>query len=251
MTRKEALDFLELPDNATDQQARQRLADKLLYFQEQIEKAPSDFLKNLNARHLAKTKIIQKEFPVWSIKQPEISIAFSNEELEEPEVGNNDFEYLTTPVIVSGKSKGKDDGSGKLLPDIPGWLITIASDKPSQTFGLLVGNNYIGRKADPAFNPFILVENDPYLSKVHAIVIIERSVKDNFYLADPPAASRNGIFLNGSTDRVVGKVTLKEGDTIQVGSTKFLLKINSQVQPVISEKTQKNRFVHTVILGNS
>lgn len=251
MTRKEALDFLELADSATDQQARQRLADKILYYQEQAEHAPSAFLQNLNVRHLNKAKSIQKEFPEWNTQQPEMSVTFSDSDIEEPEIGSNELEYLTTPVIVSSANKLREGTQGKSATDIPGWLISYASDKPSQTYGLMPGNNYIGRKADPAYNPFIVINDDPYVSKVHAVVTVERKDVDTFYLSDPPVASRNGIFYNGGTERISGKIMLGDGDTIQVGATKFILRINKSEPAEASEKTSKNRFVHTIVLGKS
>lgn len=251
MTRKEALEFLELADNATDQQAKKRLADKLLFYQDQMEHATSAFLKNLNTRHLEKAKSILKEFPVWNNQQPETSIVFTDDEVEEPELGNNELEYLTTPVIVGSAGRFKEGLKEQSSTDIPGWLVSYASDKPSQTYGLMPGSNYIGRKADPAYHPFIIIDNDPYVSKVHAVVVVERGSSDKFYLVDAPVASKNGIFHNGSTERIAGKINLNDGDTIQVGSTKFILRINKSSSQQVAEKTSKNRFVHTIVLGKS
>lgn len=254
MTHIEALNFLELPEKVTAFQVKQRLLEKLEYYENLSHNAPSDFLRKLNARHAEKIKAIQQEFPEWDPQKPETSIEFPEDEtdkaLKEAEEAAGP---LTTPIIISSKDMRNTDVKIK-FPDPPGWLIIHTEDRPSKTFALSAGNNYIDRKADSLLNPFIVIDDDTFISKVHAVVYVEQAEEPVFFVMDNAVSnggkeSRNGTFVNGDSARVSQKTKLQEGDTIQVGHTKLILKVNkANIQHIVQE-VKKSKFIHTVVLG--
>ncbi len=254
MTRIEALNFLELPEKVTPFQVKQRLLEKLEYYESLSVNAPSDFLRKLNARHLEKVKAIQQEFPEWDPQKPEISVEFPEDEMDKAlKEAEEAAGPLTTPIIISSKDKRNTDVKIK-FPDPPGWLIMHTEDRPSKTFALSAGNNYIGRKADPLLNPFIVIDDDTFISKVHAVVYVEQGEDLSFFVMDDAVSnggreSRNGTFLNGNPVRISRKTKLQEDDTIQVGHTKLILKVNKASIQHIVQEVKKSKFIHTVVLG--
>lgn len=256
MTRIEAFTFLELPEKATAFEIKQRLVEKLEYYENLSRNAPSDFLRKLNARHVEKVKTIQQEFPEWDPQKPELSVEFPEDEMDQAmKEAEEAAGLLTTPVIISSKDKHSFDEKTK-FPDPPGWLIMHTEDRPSKTFALSAGNNYIGRKADPILNPFIVIEDDNFISKVHAVVYVDQGEQLSFYVMDDARSnggreSRNGTFVNGDPSRIMQRTILQEGDTIQVGHTKLVLKVNKANIRHIVQEVKKSKFVHTIVLGKT
>lgn len=110
-----------------------------------------------------------------------------------------------------------------------GWLIVHTENKAPENFPLKEGRNLIGRKTSKN-NPEIPI-NDQYASRRHALLIVrkteryeyEYSIADNAEALGKP--SLNGTYINGNSTRIAEKsVKLKDGDTIQVGETKLVLK---------------------------
>lgn len=62
MTRNEVLEFLELPESASDADIRARLDNKLAYFQRLSENAPNEFLRQLHITNTEKVKRMRSEF---------------------------------------------------------------------------------------------------------------------------------------------------------------------------------------------
>ena len=254
MTRIEALYFLELPEKATTFQVKQRLLEKLEYYEHLSHNAPSDFLRKLNAKHVEKVKLIQQEFPEWNPQKPEVSVEFPEDEMDKAlKEAEEAAGPLTMPIIISSRDKRNVDVKIK-LSDPPGWLIMHTEDRPSKTFALSAGNNYIGRKTDPLLNPFIVIDDDTFISKVHAVVYVEQGEEPVFFVMDNATSnggreSRNGTFLNGNPARISQKTKLKEDDTIQVGHTKLILKVNKASIQHLVQEVKKSKFIHTVVLG--
>jgi len=110
-----------------------------------------------------------------------------------------------------------------------GWLIIHTENKNIETFSLKEGRNLIGRKTTKN-TPNISI-SDNYVSRHHAVVFVkqnqkyeyEYSIADNAEALGKP--SMNGTFVNGNTNRLREKrIPLKDGDTIQIGETKLVLK---------------------------
>ncbi len=253
MTRAEVLEFLELPaENVTDLQVRQRLQEKAGYHEDLSKNANSDFLRLVHSRYWMKVQEIRKEFPEWDASHASKAIEFPMDEAAREIMElEEDASGLTMPLIVSSD---KTKLAGPSMPDPPGWLIRHTEGLPGKTFILSVGANYIGRKADPVLNPFIVIENDSFISKVQAVVTIEAPEgTPSFYINDSTEsnggkASSNGTYVNGDRHRITHKTPLQDGDTIQVGSTKLVLRVNSKPVQEVEREVKRSKFVDTIVL---
>ena len=228
MTKKEAFEFLELPESASEVAIKLRLVEKLEYFEHLSEQAPSDFLRRINARHVDKVKQVQQEFFPWTLEEngSEVILPLDPQE-EEPAIE----EVFTTPIILS--SAGRQTPIVPTVPQPVGWLIKHMENMESKHFPLFAGKNYLGRKGSPDLSPFIALEGDLYISRVHAVVYVEEGKPPACYIVDAPEAnhgkaSANGTYLNGDPARIMKKVKLQEADTIQIGMTRLVVKYNTK-----------------------
>ncbi len=122
------------------------------------------------------------------------------------------------PAVQGADSKTIITSKEKVLDgDIPKNLsieIKVA-DNERKVFHLKKSRTVFGR-ADGDFNI-----KDPNVSKKH--MVIEVWSKDNIYIRD--LSSTNGTFLNGV--RIISS-KLKDGDTIQIGSTRLNVTIRDR-----------------------
>ena len=140
-----------------------------------------------------------------------------------------------------------------------GWLVLHTEGCESKTYPLKEGKNRIGRKSLNVM-PDVAVENDIYVSRNHAVLVVRRTegidyeylIADNEEVQGKP--SLNGTFVNGNPERLGDKpVKLKDGDTIQIGITKFVLqtsKIAVNVEDAV-KLTSKLGYEKTVEVYNS
>lgn len=112
---------------------------------------------------------------------------------------------------------------------VVGWLVLHTEGCDSKTYELKIGKNRIGRKTSSNC-PEIFVEDDKFVSRNHAVLVVritqnfeyEYLIADNETVQGKP--STNGTYINGNSERIGNEsVKLKDGDTIQVGVTKFVL----------------------------
>lgn len=319
MTKSEALEFLELPETATDSEIKIRVEEKLAYFERLSEKAPSDFLKRLHARNAAKVSEIQMLSRKWPsyvppelasqsdpLMQPNPEPEFVQEEEDEemaPEaVAKGEPAVTMEPVVKTGPAVTKESIATEeplVMPDpVIGavidagldpvvepeaiaetitpkpvvnpepvvmlepeaasglepvaWLIRHTENQSARTFPLYPGKNFLGRKPRPDLIPFIEVEEDPYISKVHAVLYAE---KDKLFISDPSGEegkpSKNGIFINADDNRLTEKTRLRENDTIQIGVTKLILRYNNNPIVKIVQEVEEQDYMHTVVIDIS
>lgn len=111
-----------------------------------------------------------------------------------------------------------------------GWLILHTEGKDTASYELHIGKNRIGRVAT-ANMPDIPVADDMYVSRNHAVLVVRVNDRNQYeYLIADNAevqgkSSLNGTYINGDSTRLGDQnVFLRDGDTIQVGVTKFVLK---------------------------
>jgi pSer/pThr/pTyr-binding forkhead associated (FHA) protein len=135
-----------------------------------------------------------------------------------------------------------------------GFLIVHDENTKSQTFTLKSGRNCIGRKdADKPCDIMIETE-DAYMSRNHCIIEgrIDRSGNIRLILYD--LGSLNGTYLNENPKRLSkeDKVYLEDGDTIQIGKTKVMVKLIRTSRN--AEEARKNvlnlPYSKTVIIQN-
>lgn len=327
MTKSEALEFLELPETATDSEIKIRVEEKLAYFERLSEKAPSDFLRRLHARNAAKVSEIQMASRKWPSyippvqeAPPPVSLVAVEEEhapepaavsveeaiaenlpeaptmaepvLEpqavlEPEVesvpemkgmsavqGMSEVQVVPEPEVRAILEPEAEPESEALAveaetpvvevkpepepepvlepepaPEPVAWLIRHTENQSSKTFPVYAGKNFLGRKPMPGLTPFIEVEEDPYISKVHAVLSAEKAA---IYIDDPSPEegkpSKNGIFVNADENRLLKRTRLRNNDTIQVGVTKLMLRLNNNAIGKIVQEVEQTDYMHTVII---
>ena len=233
MTKKEILEFLELPDGVSDADIFSRLEDKLLYFQRLSENAPNDFLKKL---HIAN---IQKVNSIKSLIGAPAAPAYPTAPPVAP----------TRTSIQMNHGMHQTTG-GNTSPDLVlAWLIRHTKNQSTKPFSLKEGLNYIGRNMQAG--PSIVIDNDPYVSRAHAIVEVERanpvrvSVYDTALVGKP---SKNGVYVNARPDRITQRIYLNDGDTIQVGTTKMILKVGDSNINNIVKQVDESEYMKTVVI---
>ena len=121
------------------------------------------------------------------------------------------------------------DKTGKI---VAGWLVVHTENRRPVTYELFAGDNVIGRPDGP-HHVDVRVEDDEYVSRVHAYISITKDFLHRFHyeLLDSGkyrngTPSTNGTYINGIPDRLARNksVFLRDGDTIQVGTTKLVFK---------------------------
>ena len=243
MNYKEALIFLELPETATDKQIKKRLDEKQAFFERMSEQAPSAFLRRLNTQHLTKVMLIRKEGIL--LQQPIIII----DKKEETEL--NEQALPTMPVILPSALKASF--KKKPVNEPLAFLVRHTENQSVKPFPLFSGKNYIGRKPHPSLKPFIALEDDEYVSRVHAVIYIDEKESVECFIDDSAVSnegkpSKNGTFLNGNKQRITSKFPIKENDAIQIGETKLIIRINSKHINKIVEEVEDRDYMNTVII---
>jgi len=297
MTKIEALEFLELPESASEEEILSRLKDKLAYFEQLSEKAPSEFLRRLHAKNVIKVRQIAKESREWSPYDPAPAVVGSAAlAVSDPGPGYQSGTYEESGSLIASQppSFGLQENSSQensLPPNLDeepssisrfftkfvsgilpgrkkekeqeigpaGWLVRHTENQSSVMLPLFPGKNYLGRKSNPKFQPFLVVEDDPCVSKVHAIIHVEGEDEGlteglaRFYICDDPAsnegkASTNGTFINGKEERIMERTPLLENDAIQIGVTKYILRYNKQNIEKIINEVEDSEYIHTVVV---
>jgi len=252
MNRKEALTFLELPESATDKQIKKKLEEKKDFFERLCEHAPSAFLRRLNAQHLSKLMLIQEE-GVLASSQTAIDIPGSTDLVVLDDSAEDNPTQHIMPVIISSALKPALAKEKEPVKEPIAFLVRHTENQSVKPFPLFVGKNYIGRRQHPSLKPFIALEEDEYVSRLHAVIFLEDKEPAEFYIDDSALsnegkASKNGTFLNGNKQKVTDKTLLNENDTIQIGETKLILRINKTHINKIVEEIKDLDYMHTVVI---
>lgn len=136
---------------------------------------------------------------------------------------------------------------------IAGWLITHIEDKEKVAFELKEGKNFIGRHTNKNTPDVSL--HDVFVSRQHAVLVVRTNEKYEYeyFIADNADVqgkpSLNGTFINGNETAIGDEIVkLKDGDTIQVGITKLVLKTSEVAIDVddavkLVEKTEYKKTV--------
>ena len=247
--------FLELTETATAAEIKTRIAEKLAYYETQSEKASSDFLRRLNLRNLGKVKAILKDSTPWISltldPEPAAQENRAEETAEEPAQTVYIVSSLKEAAIKRAESK---EIKKKRSPGEPaGWLIRHTENQAAKTYPVHTGKNFVGRKQQASMEPFIVIEGDDFISRVQCVIYAEEGDADEFYISDPSAfnngkTSKNGTYINGNPVAVTEKIKLAEGDTIQVGITKFVIRCNTADIEKIVQEVEESKYTETVVL---
>lgn len=137
---------------------------------------------------------------------------------------------------------------------IAGWLIIHTEVKNHTSFELKFGKNIIGRKT-PNFIGDVAID-DPFVSRRHAVIVVQLNKYNiyEYYIIDNKEVndgkpSLNGTFVNGNLNRLENEpLRIIDGDTIQIGETKLVLKtsdINIDVEEAV-KLVKRQEFQTTV-----
>lgn len=160
---------------------------------------------NVNTQNI-KTEAIRFKCPVCStINKLDLSKVKRNEE------------------SVSDKTQIKTENN---LEDVMGWIVVHDENTQQQTYSLKKGKNIIGRKSESKPCDVAINTSDKFMSRNHLAIEISHGINGLDYLVYD-VTSTNGTFINANEDRKLGqsdKVYLRDGDTIQAGRTKMVLR---------------------------
>lgn len=135
---------------------------------------------------------------------------------------------------------------------VPGWIFVHDENTPMQSFDLKKGKNIIGRRS--SVHADIAIETkDEYMSRRHCMVevTVNPSGTYDFLLSDLKAL--NGTFLNGTARKRLkpeDMVMLNDGDTIQIGMTKVVIRIRNKAmaKDTAEQEVKNSAYAPTVLV---
>ena len=235
MNRKEALEFLDLSEPASDRNIFTRLAEKQIYFTHLCENAPNDFLKKLHEGNLEKILQIKNMLgiPGAEDQSAQPSLPPAGQRAESPD---------RSAVAAYSNAQGP-----------AAWLIRHTENQPSKTYALYPGKNIAGRSVRPNAK-MVLVDDDPYVSNIHAVLEVLTVNPLKILVTDDAASnngkpSRNGTYINGNEERIVKSALIGENDTVQIGYTKFTVRANNAPVYKMIRDVEESEFVKTVVIN--
>lgn len=134
-----------------------------------------------------------------------------------------------------------------------GWLVVHDENTASQTLTLREGRNVIGRKSPDKPCEVMIETKDMHMSRNHSVIEVIRRTDGHYQYIILDCGSTNGTFINANENHRLSsydRVFLKDGDTIQLGRTKVVLKTQQTVkgpaeaQQVVSKKD----YLKTIVL---
>ncbi|HEY0058095.1 MAG TPA: FHA domain-containing protein [Flavisolibacter sp.] len=233
MDKAEALEFIGLKEPLAEEALLQKYTERFNYYHMLYENAPSKVIEKIQQQNLEKLKLVRKILlDEIDLKKKDFNRRFS-EPGDKPE----------PPAQPSSPEKA-----------VAGWLIVHTENKPVQTFDLYEGINYIGRKKRDDGAGCIVLDDDRYVSRTHALIKVKSvgsATQFVLYDGDGSKPSANGVFLNGKEKRVAQYCSLAESDTIQIGMTKLVLKIAKENRSVTGEieAVMKTDFIRSIDIG--
>ncbi|MCY7359019.1 MAG: FHA domain-containing protein, partial [Rudanella sp.] len=108
-----------------------------------------------------------------------------------------------------------------------GWLVVHDENTTAQTFPLREGRNVVGRWSENKPADVMIATQDPYMSRNHSVIEVIRLVNGPYQYLISDCGSTNGTFINANPDQRLSaydQVYLYDGDTIQMGRTKVVIK---------------------------
>ena len=226
MTRAEVLEFLELPESATDHDIRIRMNDKLAYFQRLSENAPNDFLRKLHTSNTEKIRNLQTQMLGADVQQA-----------------------VRYPSAGGQREEARPAQSHKTEV---AWLVRHTENQSAITFPLYYGKNHVGRNVQ-SNDPVILLDEDPYISRAHALLEVININPLQIVVSDDAQCnggkqSKNGTYINGHDKRIAQRTMIGPNDTIQVGMTKLIIRLNNTSIHKIVQEVEESDYMKTVVI---
>ena len=229
MDKAEALGFIGLKEPINEEAVHDKYTERFNYFQMLYSNAPNKVVEQIQQQNLEKLNHVKKIL------------------LEEIASKKTHFEKK----YVNPINKPKAEPTKIEMNPIVGWLIVHTENKKAETFDLYEGINYIGRKKKYDKATCILIEDDPFVSRTHAFIKCKEAdgkLQFVLYDGDGNKPSANGVFLNGNDSRIRLHSSLKDNDTIQIGTTKLVFKVKKHHAGIAEEleEVMRTGFIRTI-----
>lgn len=229
MDKAEALGFIGLKEPISEEAVDDKYKERFNYFQMLYSNAPNKVVEQIQQQNLHKLNQVK------------------NMLLEEIAAKKKNFDKKHASSIT----KPKPEAAKIEKKPVVGWLIVHTENKKAETFDLYEGINYIGRKKKDDKANSILIENDPFVSRTHAFIKCNEAggkLQYVLYDGDGNKQSINGVFLNGNDVRIHQHCSLKENDTVQIGTTKLVFKIKKDHRSITGEleEVMRTDFIRTI-----
>lgn len=167
-----------------------------------------------------------------------------------------DLASVQPPKQANGQNKtlvlDRDDNQPAVTSTQIGWLVVHDENTNSQTFPLKVGRNVIGRKSVSKPCDIMIETNDAFMSRQHSVIDVLQYPDGRFAYILSDCGSSNGTFVNADKNRKLSQhdqIYLKDGDTVQLGKTKLVLKMGNgtKTEAEASQEVARSAFQKTVI----
>ncbi|GAB3976140.1 hypothetical protein GCM10028806_35030 [Spirosoma terrae] len=131
------------------------------------------------------------------------------------------------------------------------WIIVHDEHTAAQTFPLKLGKNILGRFSPDKPCDVMIKTNDVFMSRNHSLIEVMRRPDNVLIFTISDISSTNGTFINAVRKlSKFDKLILKDGDTIQLGKTKVVLKTRQSTQNSTdaTENVKREAYTKTVII---
>ena len=157
------------------------------------------------------------------------------------------------PARNSGQTLVLDEPVAIGATEQIGWLVVHDENTPAQTLPLNEGRNVIGRKSPDKPCSVMIDTTDQRMSRNHSVIEVSRRADGHYQYLISDCGSTNGTFINGSEHHRLSpydQIFLKDGDTIQLGRTKVVLKTGQTVRSSgqAYEEVSRKDYLKTVVL---
>jgi hypothetical protein len=213
MDRIEALQFIGLKEPVDSEAALTKCDERISYHLMLMNNAPNKAVKAMQQVNVDR---------LYQIKEI-LSGAERRSYFREPVMERPVKTEIPEPPVF--KEVPMDEPKKKLT----GWLIIHAENRRPEAFEIFEGLNFIGRKKKNDTDHCILLHDDPYISRTHAFIkcrIVNGIKLFDLYDGDGDKASANGVFVNANDQRIHVCCSLRQNDTIQIGSTKLIFRVD-------------------------
>jgi pSer/pThr/pTyr-binding forkhead associated (FHA) protein len=230
LSKEEIKNILGTSETNSDGELLELAQQKLSFFNNLINNAPSEYLKKIYTKNLDEIQLIVSQLSASNRRGGGES---NNANSTQNRCQNNENRQ-SQPQQLNAKA----------------LLIRHTENLSSKTFELNNGENYLVRSSQNLKNE-ILIENDAFVSRLHAVLKVKN---DEALISDAGLngfkESKNGVYINGKPRRIVKEYTLHEGDTIQIGNTKLVFKwMNTHQQSTIEAEVNKTEYISTVVIN--
>jgi pSer/pThr/pTyr-binding forkhead associated (FHA) protein len=158
----------------------------------------------------------------------------------------------TVPIYTGAAASNSEKKTNEATKEL-GWLIIHDENTKTKTYPLLVGKNVIGRNSDSTIAEVTLRVDtmDNYMSRNHCVLDVGLSKNGAYEYVLSDRKSLNRTYVNGKSAPIStqDEVYLRDGDCIQIGRTKVILKtlkVAGNVQKAKSAVTEME-YTQTII----